>query len=234
MEVARLGENHRSTRRWWWPWSVAPRDGQRPVCPLGVPRGPLPEVSEYEDEIAEAKGVIAVLLDRSADGLCWSDQAVLARTNDQLMVVRQALTDAGIPHRLAPDPDTPVERRQSGPDLTTENAVELATFHRAKGLEWTAVNVVGLEDGFVPIVYAQSAEAQAEERRLLYVAITRASMHLHCSWAHRRTLPTGRQVERQPSPWLSAVAGVARTGTVRYPPRDTGQWIADIRATMRN
>lgn len=234
MEVARLGENHRST-----PQVVAAASAALGTTSARSARsvstdGPLPEVTEYEDEIAEARGVIAVLLDRSADGLRWSDQAVLARTNDQLTVVRQALADAGIPHRLAPDPDTPIDRRRYDPDLTTEDAVELATFHRAKGLEWTAVNVVGLEEGFVPIVYAQSVKAQAEERRLLYVAITRASIHLHCSWARNRTLATGRQVERQPSPWLSAVAGVARTGTVRNPPRDTGRWIAEIRATLNN
>jgi ATP-dependent exoDNAse (exonuclease V) beta subunit len=84
----------------------------------------------------------------------------------------------------------------------------------------------------VPIVYAQSGKARAEEQRLLYVAMTRASIHLHCSWARNRTLATGRRVERAPSPWLSAVAGVARTGGVRNPPRDTGRWIADIRATL--
>ena len=97
--------------------------------------------------------------------------------------------------------------------------MELATFHRAKGLEWTAVNVVGLEEGFVPIVYAESGEARDEERRLLYVALTRASIHLHCSWARTRTLATGRRVERQPSPWLAAVArgGTHRRGRGTHP-----------------
>jgi DNA helicase-2/ATP-dependent DNA helicase PcrA len=133
---------------------------------------------------------------------------------------------------VAPDPDTPIDRRRSGPDLTVEDVVELATFHRAKGLEWTAVNVIGLEEGFVPIVYAQSGQAQAEERRLLYVAMTRASRQLHCSWARSRTLAAGRRVERQPSPWLSAVVGAAHTATASNEPRDAGQWIAEIRATL--
>jgi len=232
MEVARLGENHRST-----PQVVAAAAAALGTASALSARsvsadGPLPQVTSYDDEIAEAKGVINVLLERSADGLSWSDQAVLARTNDQLAVVRQGLVDAGIPHRLAPDPDTPIDRRRSGPELTVEDVVELATFHRAKGLEWTAVNVIGLEEGFVPIVYAQSGQAQAEERRLLYVAMTRASRQLHCSWARSRTLATGRRVERQPSPWLSAVVGAAHTGAARNEPRDAGQWIAEIRTTL--
>ena len=114
---------------------------------------------------------------------------MLARTHEQLSVVRQALARAGIPHRTAPGPGAaPAE---SGSE-TGADAVELATFHRAKGLEWTSVCVVGLEDGFVPIVYAESDTARAEERRLLYVALTRASRDLHCSWSRTRAMGRGR------------------------------------------
>jgi DNA helicase-2/ATP-dependent DNA helicase PcrA len=66
------------------------------------------------------------------------------------------------------------------------DAVELMTFHRAKGLEWQAVAVIGLEDGMVPIAYAVTEEAMAEEQRLLYVAMTRACEELWCSWAAGR------------------------------------------------
>jgi DNA helicase-2/ATP-dependent DNA helicase PcrA len=84
------------------------------------------------------------------------------------------------------------------------DVVELATFHRAKGLEWPVVFVAGLEKGLVPIGQATSDDAEAEERRLLYVALTRAERELHCSWAQRRTFGT-RTVPRQPSPWLSLI-----------------------------
>ena len=80
-------------------------------------------------------------------------------------------------------------------DQGTVDAVELATFHRAKGAEWTSVCVTGVEDGFVPIVYAVDEETRAEERRLLYVALTRPAHYLACSWARRRTMgrrPGGR------------------------------------------
>jgi DNA helicase-2/ATP-dependent DNA helicase PcrA len=84
------------------------------------------------------------------------------------------------------------------------DVVELATFHRAKGLEWPVVFVAGLERGLVPIGQAKTDAAEAEERRLLYVAVTRAQRELHCSWAQRRTFGT-RTVPRQPSPWLGLI-----------------------------
>jgi len=110
--------------------------------------------------------------------------------------------------------------------------VDLSTFHRAKGLEWTSVSVVGIEDGYVPIIYAESSAAREEERRLLYVALTRASRDLHCSWARSRTMGAGRTMERRPSPWLAAVARVSRTGTHRAAPRDAAQRFAAMRADL--
>jgi superfamily I DNA/RNA helicase len=75
------------------------------------------------------------------------------------------------------------------------------TFHRAKGLEWQVVFVTGLERGLVPISWAATADARAEERRLLHVALGRAEDCVHCSWARERTA-RGRRSVRQPSPWL--------------------------------
>ena len=84
-----------------------------------------------------------------------------------------------------------------------QDGVELATFHRAKGLQWPAVAVVGLEAGTVPISFATTAEAEAEERRLVYVALTRAEVHLWCSWARRSADAPDRL--RGPSPYLEAI-----------------------------
>ena len=65
-------------------------------------------------------------------------------------------------------------------------AVEVLTFHAAKGREWSAVVVAGCEEGLVPHAGARSAAARAEERRLLHVALTRAGTELHLTWAARR------------------------------------------------
>ena len=256
MEVVRLDENHRST-----PQVVAAATAALGRAVVVPPRsaaddGPMPVVTAFDDETAEAEGVVSLILERSEDGRAWSDQAVLARTHDQLALMGRTLARAGIPHRIAPGPESPAgeqargEDRRAGPAPSGPRgrggdapdgaegpdgagAVELATFHRAKGLEWTSVYVIGLEDGYVPIVYAGSEAARAEERRLLYVALTRASEELHCSWARSRRMGNGRQMERQPSPWLAAVARVSRTGSGRITPRDAARRIADMRATLR-
>lgn len=86
--------------------------------------------------------------------------------------------------------------------------VTLASLHAAKGLEWDAVFLVGLADGTLPISHALShgpdSEAVEEERRLLYVGVTRARVHLTLSWALSRT-PGGRQ-NRRPSRFLASIA----------------------------
>lgn len=86
--------------------------------------------------------------------------------------------------------------------------VTLASLHAAKGLEWDAVFLVGLADGTLPISHALShgpdSEPVEEERRLLYVGVTRARVHLTLSWALARN-PGGRQ-GRRPSRFLNGIA----------------------------
>jgi DNA helicase-2/ATP-dependent DNA helicase PcrA len=86
------------------------------------------------------------------------------------------------------------------------DAVDVATFHAAKGLEWQTVHLAGLEDGFVPVAHARTRAARAEEARLLHVAMTRARRELRCSWAFRRAFGA-RVVERELSPFLRSLAG---------------------------
>lgn len=104
--------------------------------------------------------------------------------------------------------------------------VTISTFHRAKGLEWRAVWLAGLEEGLVPIAHADSPDALAEERRLLYVAMTRAGDELRCSWAAQRTFGE-RPLPRTPSPWLRAVANAAPEATA-----DWRQGISDQRQQL--
>ena len=79
-----------------------------------------------------------------------------------------------------------------------DDVVTLSTIHAAKGLEWPVVHLAGMEDGLVPIGHAKTPEAKSEERRLVYVAITRAERELHCSWAEHRTFG-GRVSDRSSS-----------------------------------
>jgi DNA helicase-2/ATP-dependent DNA helicase PcrA len=115
-------------------------------------------------------------------------------------------------------------------DAGGRHGVDLVTFHRAKGLEWQVVFVTGLERGLVPISWAGTPAARAEERRLLHVALGRAEDTLRCSWARLRTT-AGRRSARQPSPWLRdlelAMAGVPVTAV------DRRARLGDARATLQ-
>ena len=94
---------------------------------------------------------------------------------------------------------------RSDDGLGDGDAVDLATFHSAKGLEWPIVFLAGLEEGLVPIHYAQTPDSRDEERRLLYVGLTRAERELHCSWAEQRTFAS-RTLPRRPSAYLEPIA----------------------------
>ena len=102
--------------------------------------------------------------------------------------------------------------------------VTLASLHAAKGLEWDAVFLVGLADGTLPISHALShgpdSEPVEEERRLLYVGITRARVHLALSWALSRN-PGGRQ-SRRPSRFLNGIAPHSQADTPGKPRKQRG------------
>jgi DNA helicase-2/ATP-dependent DNA helicase PcrA len=91
--------------------------------------------------------------------------------------------------------------------------VTLASMHAAKGLEWDAVFLTGLVDGTVPITHATTVEQIEEERRLLYVGITRARRHLGLSWALARA--AGGRRSRKPSRFLDGL----RPESTSPPPR---------------
>ncbi|MFI7434770.1 UvrD-helicase domain-containing protein [Micromonospora haikouensis] len=90
-------------------------------------------------------------------------------------------------------------RRAAAQHVPTVEGVTLASLHSAKGLEWDAVFLVGLSEGTLPTTYARTAEQVEEERRLLYVGITRARQWLWLSYAVARS-PGGRA--RRPSRFL--------------------------------
>jgi len=113
----------------------------------------------------------------------------------------------------ADDPGTPLERFLATAALTTSaeqvggdpDGITLMTVHTAKGLEWPVVAVTGLEDGLFPLSRAlETVEGAEEERRLAYVAITRARDRLYLTWARARRRG-GQLMPGLPSRFLAAI-----------------------------
>jgi DNA helicase-2/ATP-dependent DNA helicase PcrA len=96
-----------------------------------------------------------------------------------------------------------LDRRAHEQHAPVAEGVTLATLHTAKGLEWDAVFLCGVHEGSMPITYADTPAAVEEERRLLYVGITRARKHLWVSWALARN--PGGQARRKPSRFLAGL-----------------------------
>ncbi|OBK89133.1 ATP-dependent DNA helicase [Mycolicibacter heraklionensis] len=137
----------------------------------------------------------------------WEALGALAELVDDEVAQRP---DLDLPALL-----TELRMRADSRHPPTVQGVTLASLHAAKGLEWDAVFLVGLADGTLPISHALAhgadSEAVEEERRLLYVGVTRARIHLTLSWALARA-PGGR-AGRKPSRFLSGIAPQADAAT---------------------
>lgn len=110
-----------------------------------------------------------------------------------------------------------LEALAAGDSDPKTNAVSIVTMHAAKGLEWDHVVIPGMSEGLSPISYARTEEEIEEERRLLYVAVTRARASLLLT----RSAASGRS-RRDPSRFLRPLierAGRTGTGTGRQAPR---------------
>jgi DNA helicase II / ATP-dependent DNA helicase PcrA len=240
--------------------------------------GPAPTTTAYDDEPAEAAGVVARIKALQREGVPLREVAVLYRVNAQSEVYEAALAAAGLPYLvrggarfferkavregiarlrgalraanppepqplpelvtelvlLAPEPPSGREAREEWESLRAlvglaeempaatltdfvdelaaraeaqhappVDGVTLASLHAAKGLEWDAVFLVGLVDGTLPITHATTPAQVDEERRLLYVGITRARRHLALSWAASRA--AGGRRSRKPSRFLDQI-----------------------------
>jgi len=137
----------------------------------------------------------------------WESLQALAALADELATSRPEATLADLVAEL--------DERATAQHAPTVEGVTLASLHAAKGLEWDAVFVIGLSEGLMPISLADGWAEVEEERRLLYVGITRARVHLHLSYAGARS-PGGRAT-RSPSRFLdglrAAPAGLAAGGS---------------------
>jgi DNA helicase II / ATP-dependent DNA helicase PcrA len=147
-----------------------------------------------------------------------------AKERWEALVALAELVDEEVAHRPALDLPGLVAELRTRADARHPPVVQgvtLASLHAAKGLEWDAVFLVGVTDGTLPITHALAhgaeSEAVEEERRLLYVGITRARMHLALSWALSRN-PGGRQ-SRKPSRFLNGLSPQTQPGPTPSRPR---------------
>jgi DNA helicase II / ATP-dependent DNA helicase PcrA len=124
----------------------------------------------------------------------WESLAALAALADELTLADPGATLADLAAELT--------ARAAAGHAPLAPGVTLSSLHSAKGLEWDVVFLPGLTEGVLPIVYAQTDEAIAEERRLLYVGVTRARQRLALSWAAARS--PGGPPSRKPSRFLDA------------------------------
>ena len=132
----------------------------------------------------------------------WESLNALATLADDLVAVS--------PDARVADLVRDLDERIAAQHAPAVQGVTLASFHAAKGLEWDTVFLAGCSDGFIPITLAEGAAAIEEERRLLYVGVTRARRDLRLSWAAARN-PGGR-ASRRPSRFLDPAAAVLGPG----------------------
>ncbi len=125
----------------------------------------------------------------------WESLRALVGVAEELASVQPGLDLAGLV--------TELERRRDAQQAPLADGVTLATLHAAKGLEWPVVFLVGVNEGSMPIVYADTPAAIDEERRLLYVGITRAKDSLYVSWSAARS--PGSRSQRQASRFLAGL-----------------------------
>jgi DNA helicase-2/ATP-dependent DNA helicase PcrA len=157
----------------------------------------------------EAGEPVLAQVENALGSLGWSGDppsergAVRARWEslDALANLARGLVDAGVDD-LQQVVESILGRADAG-HAPAGAGVTLASLHSAKGLEWEAVFLVGVADGLVPISLADRPQDVAEERRLLYVGITRAKRHLQLSYAKARTV--GGNANRRHSQFLNGL-----------------------------
>ncbi|MGO9569037.1 MAG: UvrD-helicase domain-containing protein [Desulfomonilaceae bacterium] len=188
----------------------AERSGSKPIRIIRLPN-PATEGEFIVRAIDAAMGGSSFfsLDSRGTSGqerdLGFRDFAVLFRLNAVGDSLEEAFESSGIPYQRA---------RRSSPSEEAEaldpraEAVTLMTIHASKGLEFPVVFIVGCEEGIIPYIPPGESKGQPpdvdEERRLLYVAMTRAEHELFVTRASGRMLH-GLKVENPQSSFLNSI-----------------------------
>lgn len=188
-----LGASYRSTRTILDGARAVLGEQPEPVCALRPVRGagaPI-AIRRNHDPVAEAMYLAARVEQLVAAGTPHREIAVLCRLRAQIAAIAARLRERGVP--CVEDPD-----RDDGEAA----GVRVSTMHAAKGLEFTAVFVCGVNFGIVPLLVDGLPEDPAEERRLFYVALTRARDVVEISYC---AAPHEHGAIGEPSPFLRAL-----------------------------
>lgn len=155
--------------------------------------GPRVTSRIYETDAEEAYAVAAAIQRIVANGGRAADCAVLTRINGQQAAFVRALRERGIPYQVRRDAgwqqSAVVDMAPGDASAITDaqgalsGRVTVSTIHAAKGLEFPTVFLVGLSDGLMPFHASDDPTTLEEERRVLYVGVTRAEEALHLSYA---------------------------------------------------
>lgn len=167
----------------------------------------------FATDIEEALGVVEQIAKLVKTGIAkLGDCAILTRTNAQQQVICRALKAAKMPYRVRRDvgwqrnvlEDAQHSLAANGngtSNIVDISTVTVSTIHAVKGLEFSHVYVIGCAEGLIPFGSAFTDEDIEEERRLMYVAVTRAEKTLHLSYALRKE--NGMGMNRVPSRFLA-------------------------------
>jgi DNA helicase-2/ATP-dependent DNA helicase PcrA len=148
-----------------------------------------------------AQVVEDILFGLGLQGEAPDHQGAERNRHDDLAALRALAQSMPSGSTVADFSDLLADRAGAG-DAPAVGAITITTVHSAKGREWPVVFVVGLSEGMFPISYASTDEAIEEERRLFYVAVTRAQDALYLSMAERGR---AEQSPRAPSRFLQAL-----------------------------
>ena len=151
-------------------------------------------MTRYEDDGDEAGAVASRISSMIRKGARPGQFAILTRINAQQTLICRALHERGIGYRVR----TESGWQNQSVDLSKQDVLEqleggmgqgrvtVSTIHAAKGLEFAHVFIVGCAEGLIPFGSPPEGDALEEERRLMYVGVTRAEDTLHLSYAEHK------------------------------------------------
>ena len=145
------------------------------------------KIKSLSNDFEEAKMITQEIRQLLENGVQPKNIAVLSRVNAQLELLASQLESENIEFYMQTNERYSLKSR-------LEPKITLASIHATKGLEWDHVFVLGVSDGYLPFIQAETQDEINEELRLLYVATTRAKENLYLSWAKSRDSDSGERI----------------------------------------